>query len=244
MILMGLISLMVGLAWLLLGFWSVAPAGRYVEGAQGSVGMGWLLLHLGVWVLMCAAMMLPTTLPLLVIWQRLVSRHRDRLLLQALVIAGYLGAWTVFGLGFYGVDAGLHQGWQTLAWAEANPGLLGAATLAIAGSFQFSPLKHHCLDQCRSPLGFALAAWQGQPLRWQAWRLGVRHGLYCVGCCWALMLLMVIVGMGNLGWMLGLAAVMAVEKTAPWGDRLSKPLGMALLVGAIAVALADIYRVV
>jgi predicted metal-binding membrane protein len=104
--------------------------------------------------------------------------------------------------------------------------------LAGAGLFQFSRLKYHCLDRCRTPFGFVAQHWRGTaPLR-RALRLGLDHGLYCVGCCWAIMLLMFIVGTGNVGWMLALGAVMAVEKNAPWGARLSRPLGAALIAGA------------
>jgi predicted metal-binding membrane protein len=87
--------------------------------------------------------------------------------------------------------------------------------LAGAGLFQFSRLKYHCLDKCRTPYGFIVQHWHGpQPSR-SAFQLGFDHGLYCVGCCWAIMLLMFVVGTGNVGWMLALGAVMAVERTCP-----------------------------
>lgn len=251
-ILLGLLSVMVGLAWLLLWVWSASPYSRYLApDAWGD--RGWLaevsqamplgevalpiMFQAGLWLLMCVAMMLPTTLPLLVIWHRLMSRHRDRAWLEGLLIAGYLSVWGMFGLLVAGIDAGLHQLVQFQAWLTAHSWMLGASTFALAGMFQFSSLKDHCLEQCRSPLSFALAAWQKGRLRWQSWWLGVRHGLYCVGCCWALMMLMFVVGMGNLGWMLLLGAVMAAEKNLPWGRHLRQPLGGALLVGALVVVM-------
>ncbi len=252
-VLIGLISIMIGLAWLILGLWSASPDTRYLTpgfepGFLGDAGLGLpgaevllsLVCHAGLWVLMCVAMMLPTTLPLLVIWQRLVSRHRDQLLLVGLVIAAYLSVWLGFGLIAYGADAGLHQLIRASSWSASNRWLLGTATLSLAGLFQFSPLKNYCLERCRSPLGMAMAAWQGEGLRRQAWLLGINHGLFCLGCCWALMLLMFVVGMGNLGWMLLLGAVMAIEKNAPWGDRLSISLGVVLLGGAIAIAASNL----
>ncbi len=253
-ILLGLLSTIVGLAWLLLWLWSASPYRRYLDAgfwaekrwlAEVSqvVPLGEVVLPIsfqtGLWLLMCVAMMLPTTLPLVVIWQRLVSRHRDRRWLQRLLIAGYLSVWGVFGLLVAGVDAGLHQQVQFQAWFAAHSWLLGVGTFTLAGLFQFSSLKDHCLEQCRSPLSVALAAWQRGRLRWQSWWLGVRHGLYCVGCCWALMLLMFVVGMGNLGWMLLLSAVMAAEKNLPWGRHLSQPMGIALLMGALAMGTID-----
>ena len=109
----------------------------------------------------------------------------------------------------------------------------------LAGVYQFSSLKYRCLDKCRSPVAFVMQNWRGHE-RWDALRLGVRHGVFCLGCCWALMLLLFAVGVGSIGWMLVLAAVMATEKNATWGRRLSGPLGIVLVVGGVATALAGI----
>jgi predicted metal-binding membrane protein len=104
----------------------------------------------------------------------------------------------------------------------------------LGGAFQFSPLKHACLKKCRSPFSFVIEHWRGRRERWQALSLCIGHGIFCVGCCWALMLLMFAVGAGNLIWMLILALLMAVEKNIRWGRRLSAPIGTALLVwGAV-----------
>lgn len=254
-LLIGLLSAMVGIAWLLLWLRSASPYGRYLDPSSWS-GMQWvadegqgvlagkillpIMFHAGLWLLMCVAMMLPTTLPLMMIWHRLVSRHADRWFFQGLAIAGYLSAWGAFGFVVFGVDAGLHRLIHSTPWFSIPGWVAGVGTFGLAGLFQFSSLKDHCLEQCRSPLSFALAAWQREGLRWQSWWLGVRHGLYCVGCCWALMLLMFVIGMGSFGWMLLLGAVMAAEKNAPWGYRLRKPVGVVLLVGALVVGLSNI----
>src|SRR5439155_9756290 len=92
-----------------------------------------------------------------------------------------------------------------------------------------------CLDQCRSPYSFLVQHWQGRLPERDALRLGIHHGLFCLGCCWTLMLLMFAVGGANLGWMLGLGAVMAAERTTSWGRRLTRPLGALLIVGAGAI---------
>jgi predicted metal-binding membrane protein len=119
----------------------------------------------------------------------------------------------------------------------ANGWILGAVVLVAAGAFQFSRLKYRCLDQCRSPLGFLARHWRGRRPSWDALRLGAHHGAFCVGCCWAMMLLMFVVGTGNVDWMLALGAIMAVEKNIPSGRRLSRPLGVALVAwGVIIVA--------
>ena len=108
--------------------------------------------------------------------------------------------------------------------------MIGAVVVGIAGAFQFSRLKRLCLDQCRAPFSFINRHWRGGAARRQSFMLGVRHGLFCIGCCWAIMLLMFVVGMGSLGWMLAIGALMATEKNASWGRRLSAPLGIALLL--------------
>ncbi|TMH10153.1 MAG: DUF2182 domain-containing protein [Betaproteobacteria bacterium] len=118
----------------------------------------------------------------------------------------------------------------------------GAALLFLAGAFQFSPLKHRCLEQCRSTIGFIAQRWRGGHAGRQALRLGVAHGAFCVGCCWALMLLMFLLGTGSVGWMLVLAGVMAAEKNLPWGRRLSAPLGAALLAAGAALAVDALWR--
>lgn len=242
---------MIVLAWLGLSIWSASPYGRYLdhgswlelgslaaicEAVPGGEVIVPMALHAGAWLLMCAAMMLPTTLPLLVTWRRLVSGRPDRLLLLGLVIAGYLAVWGAFGIAANLADTGLHRLVESSAWLARNGWVFGVGTLGLAGLFQFSRLKDYCLDRCRSPLGFALGAWRGGTPHRQALWLGLHHGAYCAGCCWALMMLMFVVGMGNIAWMLLLAAMMAAEKNLPWGHRLTKPMGATLLVAAAFIA--------
>jgi predicted metal-binding membrane protein len=115
--------------------------------------------------------------------------------------------------------------------------------LAVAGVFQFSPLKYRCLDKCRTPLSFVQQHWRGRNERRNAWLLGLHHGAFCVGCCWALMLLMFAVGTGSVGWMLAMGVVMAVEKNLPWGRWLSAPLGAALLAAAVVILVQHAGRI-
>src|SRR5262249_15833043 len=97
-------------------------------------------------------------------------------------------------------------------------------------------LKYHCLDKCRTPLSFIMQHWHGITPRRDAFLLGTHHGVFCVGCCWAIMLLMFVVGTGNVDWMLVLGGVMGIEKNASWGKKLSRPLGLALIAwGALIV---------
>ena len=132
----------------------------------------------------------------------------------------------------------LHAGIGHLALAGAARWFAATALLAVAGLFQFSKLKYACLDKCSSPLSFLISHWRGGSETAQALRLGAVHGLFCVGCCWSLMALMFVVGVGSLAGMLALGVVMAVEKNFAWGRRLSAPLGWLLLAGAAAAATA------
>jgi predicted metal-binding membrane protein len=232
------------LAWLILWLWNGSPYGRYLNHGQlgeighdgtGSVFLAVTLYLMG-WTLMTVAMMLPTTLPLLETFRRLTARRPERSQLVALVIAGYLSVWAGFGVAAHLADWVLHQLVERSAWLEGNPWAIGAATLLLAGGFQFSRLKYRCLDKCRAPLSFVMEYWRGRNDYRNAFLLGSNHGIFCVGCCWALMLLMFGVGVGNIGWMLALGAIMAVEKNLPWGRKLSAPLGLALIAcGALMV---------
>jgi predicted metal-binding membrane protein len=188
-----------------------------------------MLVFIAGWTLMIVAMMLPTSLPLVTSFHTLTRRRMDQGRLVALLLVGYLGIWTLFGFVIYTGDWVLHHAIEHNTWLRADAWALGAVTVALAGLYQFTPLKYRCLDKCRSPLSFIIEHWRGRHDKAQVFRLGVRHGLFCLGCCWSLMLLMFAVGIGNIGWMLALATVMAIEKNMPWGRRLSAPLGVFLL---------------
>jgi predicted metal-binding membrane protein len=246
-----LMGLLISLAWVVLWVWERSPYGRYLNhgelGELGVTGAGSvflaIILYLVGWTLMTAAMMLPTTLPLLEIFRRLVVRRPDRWQLIAGVITGYLGVWLVFGIVAHSADWVLHQVAERSPWFETNGWIIGAGTLLLAGAFQFSSLKYRCLDKCRAPLTFVMEHWRGRHEQRNALFLGIRHGIFCVGCCWALMLLMFAVGVGNVGWMLALGALMAVEKNMPWGRKLSAPVGVALLgCGAVILLSNSLFQ--
>jgi predicted metal-binding membrane protein len=165
-----------------------------------------------------------------------VDRRPGRAGLVLRLVLGHLSVWVLFGALAYAGDTGLHEAVERLPAPAAAAGAIGAGILLAAGVFQFTPLKHMCLEKCRSPYSFLVEHWRGRRAGRDAVRLGVRHGLFCVGC-WALMLLMFAVGGANLGWMLALGALMAAERATRWGRLLTRPLGAALIAWA-ALALA------
>lgn len=134
----------------------------------------------------------------------------------------------------------VHELIRESVWLKFNGWAFGAIVFLVAGLFQFSSLKYRCLDQCRAPLSFVMRHWNGQDVRRHALLLGLDHGVYCVGCCWALMLLMFVLGTGSVGWMLLLGAAMAAEKNLPFGRRLAAPLGGALILGSALIVASNV----
>jgi predicted metal-binding membrane protein len=239
---------LVAVAWLALWTWERSPYGRYLGHAElGRLGVAGLPpalaqagLYVAGWTLMTVAMMLPTTLPLVEIFRRLTRDHARRGQLVTLLLLGYIAVWMAFGVGAHVLDWVLHRVVDRSPWLDARSWMLGAGVLLLAGAFQFSRLKYRCLDECRSPLSFVIQHWQGRRERLQALGLGAHHGVFCVGCCWALMLLMFAVGTGNVGWMLLLGAVMAVEKNMPWGRRVAAPVGAVLMAWGMLIVLTHL----
>jgi len=225
--------------WLDHGGWSddsvLAPICRAVPG--GTIVVPALVAAFA-WLLMIAAMMVPTVLPLVGLFRRIAGGRPDATPLVASLLAGYAAVWLAFGVVAHAADGALRAAASTSGWILTHGWAVGAAVLALAGAFQFSALKYRCLDRCRTPYSFVNAHWHGRrPLR-EAFALGFDHGLFCVGCCWALMLVMFVVGMGNPGWMLALAAAMAAEKNLPGGHRVRTPLGVGLVAWAGAIVVA------
>ena len=190
------------------------------------------------WLAMTGLMMAPIVLPWLLALSRLAPRRqetaarRTRVPLVASFAAGYAAAWA----GFSAAAAALHLSLAALQIPipfGLDAPVHSATALILAGGFQFTHFKEACLSRCRSPSGYLLAHWRGGAAGHL--RMGFGHGLDCVGCCWALMALALVVGMINLLWMGLLMAVMVAETTLPFGARISRPVGAALVAaGALA----------
>ncbi|MEW6321642.1 MAG: DUF2182 domain-containing protein [Acidobacteriota bacterium] len=168
---------------------------------------------------MMSVMMAPTVGPWVVAFHRLARGPNAALggaWSTALFAVGYLAAWLAFAIvvAFARIVVAMPAGW-------------GGALLIGAGLYQLSPLKQACLTHCRSPFSFLLARWKDGPR--PALALGFAHGVYCLGCCWALMLTMFVAGLASGWWMAALAAVTFAEQVAPFGARLRVPIGIALI---------------
>jgi predicted metal-binding membrane protein len=243
-----LIGTLSAIAWIAMWQLGESPWGHWAHGGGSHAahhalasGLATTTLPLGLtfiggWLVMTIAMMLPTTLPFVQIFRRLTAHRSDRLPLVLMLVSGYLLAWTACGAAVFAATSAIHSRADASAWLSAHPQLPAAALLILAGAFQFSPLKYRCLDKCRSPLSFISSRWRGGAEAWQSLRLGVEHGAFCVGCCWALMLLMFVSGTASLIWMLVLGGVMAIEKNVSWGRRMSAPLGGLLVTTGLLLA--------
>ena len=190
------------------------------------------------WVLMLAAMMLPTSLPLFALFARLTAARTDRRLLMAMLLSVYMIVWVAVGGAMYVADLGVHRLVDSWTWLEVNAWAISAGTLAFAGGYQLSALKQRCATRCRTPQSFIRAHWRGGAVRGDTTRLAFDHAASCVGCCWALMLVMFSIGVGSIAWMAALTAVMVAEKTSDLGPRLRAPVAIWLIAGALLTAIA------
>lgn len=190
-----------------------------------------LIVFLACWQVMIVAMMLPSSMPLVYIVVYASRRQQYPWIIQGAFLAGYALVWTAFALVAFLADTLVHWLVSNWFWLYMHSWLIGATIFAIAGGFQFSPLKEHCLKQCRNPLRFFMRYYRkdaGASLS-----LGLRHGVFCLGCCWALMLVMFGVGTGSIVWMAVLTGVMVIEKIYPRGQRHSLVIGILLLLLAV-----------
>jgi predicted metal-binding membrane protein len=225
-------------AWAALAGWGASPYAGLLDHREiggGGLPISRVVIFVAGWTLMVIAMMLPGSLPLINLFSRMVALRPHRAALIARLIFGYLAVWAVFGAAAFRGDAYVHAAVLRMPAAAAASQWLGVAVLLLAGLYQVTPLKDKCLTKCRSPYAFVAEHWRGRNAAADALRLGIRHGLFCVGCCWTLMLLMFAVGGANLAWMLVLGAVMAAERSFPWGRHLTVPLGIGLLLAAAAL---------
>jgi predicted metal-binding membrane protein len=193
-----------------------------------------LVIFLLAWQVMTAAMMLPSTLPMLKLFVD-SSREQPRKNLALLAFLGaYATIWTGFGLIFFVGDMAIHSLVHHWHWLHERPWLIFGSTLILAGGFQFSFLKKKYLKICRHPLGFVTDRYQ-RGIK-AAWNLGLQHGLSCVACCWALMLLMFAIGVGHIISMIVLTVLMTLERTWKQGRSLAKIIGFVLLIwGSLAL---------
>jgi len=239
-----------GLGWFYVGLLTVVPGEGYgspwlsvvqtlcrtlpeeawsVPGAAITVSM---------WGAMALAMMLPSAAPMILTYAEIAetaARKGDKIVSPLVIAAGYAAVWLLFSFAASAMQIFLTRAALLDGNFASTSGFLGAAILIGAGLYQFSTLKHACLARCQHPFPFFFANWATTP--GGVFRLGVRQGLYCLGCCWAMMLVMFAVGVMNILWMAALAAVMAIEKVKN-GRRFAHAVGLVLIGSGTGIAIA------
>ena len=230
---LGLIALLFALA--AVAWWLTLDRMRGMDKGPGT-DLGTLGWFVGVWVVMMAAMMFPSVAPTVAMYSRM-TRSREPLA-PLVFAAGYLLTWTAAGLLAFGLsDLGGSVAGGSLAWDRAGKWVAGGI-LIVAALYELTPIKNVCLGKCRSPLGFLLGSWRGGfP---GALQMGTKHGAWCVGCCWALMTALFALGVMSIAWMAFVAALIAAEKTLPWGRAVTWGTAAILLVlGVLLLAAPD-----
>jgi predicted metal-binding membrane protein len=198
--------------------------------------LGWFL---GVWVTMMAAMMLPSVAPMVLLFARVSKEKAKRggeFVPTWIFVLAYLAVWTAYGLAAYGiyrVVRNANPSW--LSWHRDGPYVAGGAVIA-AGLYQLTPLKEVCLRHCRGPMHYILHGWKEGRLG--AVKMGAEHGLYCVGCCWGLFIVLFAVGVMSIFWMALLAAVIFAEKVLPYGEWFARAVAIGVVALGIWIAVA------
>lgn len=223
--LIALLFILAGLGW----WWTV----KRMQGMDGGpwTDLGTFAWFLGVWVVMMAAMMFPSVAPTVALYSRMV---RSRSVLSPfLFTSGYLVAWASVGVfAFAAATVGGRISGGLLAWDRAGRWIAGA-TLIVAAVYELTPLKDVCLGKCRSPLGFLLGSWRDGAAG--GLQMGVRHGAWCIGCCWALMASLFALGVMSVVWMAVVAGLIALEKLIP--SRRAATYGTAAILFVLSVLL-------
>jgi predicted metal-binding membrane protein len=236
------LAVLVVTAWLYLLHLSAGMTGMAMPGMDMPMMHPWsgveLTALIVMWIVMMVAMMTPAAAPMILLFSTV---HRRRAAVgqpavpASVFFLGYLAVWTLFSVVAALGQSALHAAaLLSPAMGVASPWLAGGVLIA-AGLFQWTPLKRVCLAACRSPLAFLMSGWREG--RRGALVMGLHHGLYCLGCCWALMALLFVAGIMNLVWVAAITLAVLLEKVAPHGDLAGRLAGLALVVAGVVVAI-------
>lgn len=231
------------LAWTYLAYLALGMQGMDGGDAAMPLTRSWagidFFLTFAMWVAMMTGMMVPTAVPMVLMFASLSRRQNQdqTYVATAAFLVGYVVIWSGFAALATFAQWRLHSMGLLSPMLVSTSNLLGGGLLLVAGAYQWSPLKSACLSRCRTPLGFLLSEWRDG--RWGALEMGLRHGMFCLGCCWALMTLSFVLGVMNLLWIAALATFVLVEKVAPAGHRLSQVSGLLLLAWGMWIMVAQ-----
>jgi predicted metal-binding membrane protein len=228
---LALVALLFALA--IVGWWFTIDQMQGMDDGPWT-GLGTLAWFVGVWIVMMAAMMFPSVAPTVALYSRMTQRRSP--LLPLVFTSGYLATWALAGAAAFALAAaGDRAAGDVLAWDRGGRWIAGS-TLIVAAAYELTPFKDVCLGKCRSPLGFLVGSWREGA--GGALRMGAKHGAWCLGCCWALMASLFALGVMSIAWMAFVAALIAFEKTLPWGRVATYGTAAILLVLGLLVLIA------
>lgn len=200
-----------------------------------TMGMG-AALFLAMWVIMMVAMMFPTAAPMILTFHKVQSTRRRRgeaFVATWVFVAAYMVVWSMSGVVAYAGALGAEAVAGQFGLSAATAARIGGVMLVSAGIFQLTPLKETCLSKCRTPVAFIMTSWhEGMA---GAMRMGLEHGIYCLGCCWLLFLILFPLGIMNIGAMAVITLVVFAEKTLPWARPIARATAAALVVYGLSV---------
>ena len=241
LIVLGGLAGITALAWIYIGYlaWEMGHMDMSMDMAMPHMqtwGVTDLVLLFVMWAVMMVAMMVPSAAPMMLMYTTINRRRREQqqpYVPTAIFLAGYLLVWAGFSILATLAQWGLHSAALLSPMMVSTSPILGGLVLLAAGIFQWTPLKYTCLARCRSPLGFLMTDWREGHRG--ALIMGLRHGMYCVGCCWFLMALLFVAGVMNLLWVAAIAAFVLVEKVVPRGDLVGRVAGGGLVLAGLVM---------
>jgi len=231
-LILGVLLVLAALAWGLL-IWQTPMMNNQAMGL--AMGMS-ALLFIAIWAVMMVAMMFPAAAPMILMFSKIYAskRQQERPFVPTWVfVSAYLLVWSLCGVVAYPLAVGIEQLAAQSMWLMENAARLGGVVLLVAGLYQLSPLKDICLSKCRTPLQFILSSWHDG--YGGAFRMGLEHGAYCLGCCWLLFVILFPLGIMNLAVMALVTALIFAEKALPIGRQISKLAGVGLIVYGVLV---------
>jgi predicted metal-binding membrane protein len=231
-LILGGLLVLAALAWVFLIWQSSMMSGQ----AMGlTMGMG-MLLFIAIWIVMMVAMMFPTAAPMILMFTKIYASKRQQehpFVPTWVFVSAYLLVWSLCGVVAYPLAMGIEQLAAPSMWLMENAARLGGVVLAVAGLYQLSPMKDICLSKCRTPLQFILSSWHDG--YGGAFRMGLEHGTYCLGCCWLLFVILFPLGIMNIAVMALVTALIFAEKALPIGRQVSRLAGGGLVVYGVLV---------
>ncbi len=218
-LILALLLVLAAAAWAIL-IWQSTMSDKQVMGIMAGMDA---TLFIAIWVVMMIAVMFPTAVPMVLIFARVYADKREHgqpFVPTWVFVGSYLFVWTLFGVLAYVVALGAEETGKQSMWLMGNAARLGGGIIALAGLYQLSPLKHSCLSKCRTPMSFILSCWREG--YFGSFRMGLEHGLYCLGCCWLLFIILFPLGVMNVAAMAVITLLIFAEKSLSLGQQIAK----------------------